>query len=293
MPRTERRRLQKKMRNKARKQNLTADKGAREGPNDQSTARVPLALKRVGDMFHLKVPAGGNIYFRRHHFTSLAFRLPVAFALCYVFTSNDCFPYVIQGSIGPSMLPTIQFIGDLWVIETWAWHNFFGIEKSLNVGDVVLWKDPATHRVSCKRIVGLDGDEIARFGEYAPLYEDRDDLGIKFPTSVESSNFDLDWDNENEKQKKVQRTMVVPAGQVWLEGDCPLFSLDSRHFGPIPKSWLFGRLILRIWPLQRQGEDGTLVPNQLSQDRPVPFPTIESYLGKRFNFYKVPKETPP
>jgi signal peptidase I len=291
LSRPERRLLEKKQRNKERKEKARASKGEQERKYVPSMSRVTHIQKRIGDIFRLKVPGGGNLYFRRHHFTSLGYRLPVAFALCYLLTNEEYFPYVIQGSIGPSMLPTIQFIGDLWFIETWAWHRLLGIETPLKVGDVVIWKDPKTQRVSCKRIIGVEGDQVARYGEYALLYRDREDWGIVLPGDAASRNLDLDWDNENENRKNIDQTTVVPAAHVWLEGDCPPFSLDSRHFGPIPKSWVRGRLFFRIWPFQREDEDGNPIPFRLGQERPVPFPSIHSYIGKRFNFYRVPRET--
>lgn len=41
----------------------------------------------------------------------------------------------------------------------------------------------------------------------------------------------------------------VPPNHVWLEGDNPMHSTDSRHYGPIAESALRGRIIRRIWPL--------------------------------------------
>eukprot|EP00980_Cylindrotheca_fusiformis_P025320 scaffold13478_cov132-Cylindrotheca_fusiformis.AAC.13 len=290
LSRTERRLREKKLRKLERKQNVATKTNVRGRNHDQSRVRATQFLNSIGRMFRLKVPGGGNLNFRRHHLTPLLYRVPVAFALYYLLTNENYFPYVIQGSIGPSMLPTIQFIGDLWLVETWAWHRLFGIDRSLQVGDIVLWKDPKTQRVSCKRIIGLEGDEIARYGEYASLYQRREDWGIVMPTNADSKSYILDWDNNSEKPKSINQTMVVPIGHVWLEGDCPLFSLDSRHYGPIPTSWLHGRLRVRIWPLYRKDDHGKSIPRQLSPERPIPFSSENSYLGPKFNFYKVPKE---
>ena len=42
-------------------------------------------------------------------------------------------------------------------------------------------------------------------------------------------------------------------GEVWLEGDDPTASTDSRSFGPVPTSAIRGVVVLRYWPLRRLG----------------------------------------
>ncbi|KAL3808563.1 hypothetical protein ACHAXA_001068 [Cyclostephanos tholiformis] len=44
-------------------------------------------------------------------------------------------------------------------------------------------------------------------------------------------------------------TYVVPPNHVWVEGDNPTHSTDSRHYGPLPESSLRGRIVLRLWPV--------------------------------------------
>lgn len=290
LSRTERRLLERKARNKERKQTARA---RNERPKEEKIInhlRLHHIRHRLAKIFIPKIPGGGNLYFRLHHFTSLGYRIPLFLAFCFLLTNEDYFPFVIQGSIGPSMLPTIQFIGDLWLIETWAWHRLLGFEIPLQIGDVIIWKDPTTQRVSCKRIIGIEGDEVARFGQYVQLYKDRKDLGIILPSDAEARNLNLNWDGNDGKARTISETTVVPNGHVWIEGDCPPFSLDSRHFGPISTSWIRGRLLYRVWPMQREDEDGNLIPLQVSRKRPLPFPSIESYLGKRFNFYRISGE---
>ena len=89
----------------------------------------------------------------------------------------------------------------------------------------------------------------------------------------------------------VRRTLVVPPHHVWLEGDCPPFSLDSRHYGPIPMAWICGRLLLRLWPwtdnVYFEGMPSRQSKWIRSMPRPKPFATAEEYLGKPFNFYRI------
>ncbi len=47
------------------------------------------------------------------------------------------------------------------------------------------------------------------------------------------------------------RPVSVPPGDLWVMGDNRPNSSDSRVFGPIRRSKVVGRAILRIWPLPR------------------------------------------
>ena len=46
-------------------------------------------------------------------------------------------------------------------------------------------------------------------------------------------------------------TKVVDEGYVWVEGDEPFKSTDSRVFGPVAKGLIIGRVIGIMWPLDR------------------------------------------
>jgi inner membrane protease subunit 1 len=266
---------------------------ARVVKEKQQQEKVIVAPSKIRDrlmrIVHPRI-LGSGVYLRGEHLVSFGYRLPFFLALCYVLTNEDCSPYVIQGSIGPSMLPTIQFIGDLWLVETGAWYRLLRWKPSYQVGDIVLWRDPATGRVSCKRIVGMEGDQVQRYGQYAhDLYQNQEDWAIVWPSDAEARKLDKECPWDIEKSKDIKRTIEVPPGHIWLEGDFPPFSLDSRHYGPIPISWVCGRLMLRVWPMQREDEEGSPILAWVSRDRPMPFPSIDHYLGKRFNFYRVPK----
>jgi len=43
-------------------------------------------------------------------------------------------------------------------------------------------------------------------------------------------------------------TRVHDDGGIWVEGDNPLGSTDSRNFGPLSPEAVRGRVLLRIWP---------------------------------------------
>jgi len=318
LSRAERRALERKQRNQERRQARAEAAAAASGGESSSVfgRRMAILQTRLQEFVHPRLAGSGQRIHQDHLWALLmSYRLPLACLLAYMATDSDVAPYTIQASLGPSMLPTIQFIGDLWLVErtTSVWSKWIGLggesnnnrnHMRLQTGDVVLWKDTTTGRVSCKRIVGMPGDTVRRFGEYAYLYdgekeqdgEDNSYYGIVWPrksskTGDEHPVTSKDWDPAP-NDRTVDRTLVVPDGCVWLEGDCPPFSLDSRHYGPIPLDWICGRLILRLWPWNDNVyfQD---VPSRQSKcirtmPRPKPFPSPDDYLGKHFNFYRVP-----
>jgi signal peptidase I len=295
MSRTERRLLERKERNSARK----------KAKIHSTSEKIPSTLLKSQRFLYSLVPRlpGQPQSYSRSHLIAICYRLPLFLVLSYVLTDENTSPYIIQASLGPSMLPTIQFAGDIWVVETGAWGrvwrrifkrqdegNFPTTTSSYKVGDLLIWEDPKTGKRSCKRLIGLEGDKVSRYGEFGDLkYKYRSDFGILWPKKDKIQYND----NQRSKVEAPPRTLVVPENCVWLEGDCPLFSMDSRQYGPINVNKIRGRLVFRLWPWKRDEltndkENEYLSSCWISRDRPVPYPSIEAYIGKRFGFYRLP-----
>ena len=312
LSRKERRLLERKERNKAKRESKIQQKQAESDDAKSNlwkrmSSGEGLSWERLQNKLESIAPRlpGRNVSFtHRSLWMALGMRLPLVLALSFVLTNENTSPYVIQGSLGPSMLPTIQFVGDIWLVETKAWkkamNGIFGSDEDVrsmySIGDLVIWEDTNTGKRSCKRIVGLEGDVVDRYGEYKHLYKNRSDGGILWPKKGrEKQIFGAFSSKDSEEPQPIEEhshKIVVPKQCVWLEGDCPLFSMDSRQYGPIHSSHIRGRLVFRLWPWNRDDltndeRNSYLSSCYVSEKRPIPYPTIEAYVGKRFGLYRV------
>jgi mitochondrial inner membrane protease subunit 1 len=115
--------------------------------------------------------------------------------------------------IGPSMLPTFNRAGDI-VLSDALTPRFTGF----HAGDVVVAASPTDPKKSvCKRIRAVEGDTVK-----VPM---TDHGGFRYETHE------------------------IPKGHVWLQGDNPLNSTDSRQYGPVPVTMLKYRIFCRVYPL--------------------------------------------
>ena len=110
--------------------------------------------------------------------------------------------------VGPSMLPTFNASGDIVLLE-----RFSPRMAKLSRGDVVVARSPTNAKQTvCKRIKAVEGDQVT----VNNLFKDK--------------------------------LITVPKGYLWLEGDNPNNSTDSRHYGPIPAALVTGRVFAKVWP---------------------------------------------
>ncbi|KAL8103480.1 mitochondrial ATP-independent inner membrane protease subunit 1a-like [Apium graveolens] len=118
---------------------------------------------------------------------------------------------------GPSMLPTFNISGDFVLAEKISPR--FG---KVCLNDVVLIRSPEDPRkIVTKRIVGMEGDNVT----YSINPESDDSF----------------------------KTVVVPKGHVWIEGDNKYMSRDSKDFGPVPYGMIVGRIFWKVLPFESFG----------------------------------------
>ncbi|XP_041992950.1 mitochondrial inner membrane protease subunit 1-like isoform X2 [Salvia splendens] len=87
-------------------------------------------------------------------------------------------------------------------------------------GDIVIMVSPEQSKFLIKRIKAVGGDVVS----YAP------------------------FNNRHRGYTDLNKTLVVPNGHVWVEGDYLLDSRDSRHFDAVPYGYLRYRVFAVVWP---------------------------------------------
>ncbi|KAK1414357.1 hypothetical protein QVD17_30101 [Tagetes erecta] len=140
----------------------------------------------------------------------------VAKFLCLLHVTNT---YIFSPTLvyGPSMLPTLNLTGDV-VLSEYISHRLGKVVP----GDVVLIQSPENPRkMITKRVLAMEGEVVSFLVD--PSRSDR------------------------------SRTVVVPKGHVWIQGDNIYASNDSRNFGPIPYGLIQGKVWCRVWPLDGFG----------------------------------------
>ncbi|MDQ3159171.1 MAG: signal peptidase I [bacterium] len=147
---------------------------------------------------------------------------------------------------GPSMETTLQNQDRLVVYKfpkTWA--NIFGNEFIPDRGDIVIFtRDEGfgQTRQLIKRVIGVPGDHVVIENGKVTVYNDANPQG-----------YDPDEGQAYVQPNGTQNNVDVTVGddEVFVLGDNRSNSLDSRIFGPIKQNELTGKLLLRIYPLNK------------------------------------------
>lgn len=273
LSRTERRRLERDALKQTNK-----NEPSKQGVTDGEKKSSRWSYEYVRSVFRQWIPnppmsGGAVLLFDSRYRYHLATRCSLALVLYFLIENEDVSPYVTDMSRGPSMLPTLPTLGGVYIRETGAWSRLFGVRIKYNKDDLVVFRDH-DGRYAGKRIIGVEGDEVLRYGEYVHLYLDRSDWGIVKSAQHATPSFD----DESQVLRDHRRKIIVPPNHVWLEGDFPPFSFDSRQYGPIPVEWIRGRIVGRIWPWG--GE-------RLSKSRPPPLSVADALSGK-YNLHVNP-----
>jgi signal peptidase I len=128
----------------------------------------------------------------------------------FIFINEFIFDfYLLEGE---SMMPTFDPYGNIVIVEKISVNNFLRRNKKLNFekGEIVCAVNPLDREMKiCKRVLYNSGE------------------------SVRLKNGDI---------------IQIPENHIWIEGDNKQNSMDSRRFGPIPKTLILGRVPIQIWP---------------------------------------------
>ncbi|KAL7068331.1 signal peptidase I family protein [Cryptosporidium serpentis] len=139
-------------------------------------------------------------------------------------------------AVGPSMLPTIGPSNEILIYERLSrWFpNFkskYWPKLNINRNDIVIAisKDDPEIRI-CKRVLAIANDLVTVCPDFTIISKLGDIHNIDVVTFTQCS------------------TYFVPPGHVWLQGDNSKCSRDSRHYGPVPKPMISGKVLYKIWP---------------------------------------------
>lgn len=135
----------------------------------------------------------------------------------------------------PSMEPTL-LVGDRILVDKLSYH-LHGVHR----GDIIVFatppketSDPAIKDL-VKRVIGLPGDTISSSG--GRVYINGKPLPEPWlPPGTVTTGI---------------ATQRIPPNEYFVMGDNRSDSQDSRFFGPISRSLIVGRVVVRIWPFSR------------------------------------------
>jgi signal peptidase I len=134
---------------------------------------------------------------------------------------------------GTSMLPGLEDQERIFI------NKFVYRFESIERGDVVVFRYPRDPSKSyIKRVVGVPGDKI-RIRDGAVYLND-----VKLDESYVPSWY-LDGRSYSET--------VMGPHTFFLMGDHRNMSSDSREFGPVDESYIFGKAVFVYWPMERMG----------------------------------------
>jgi len=134
---------------------------------------------------------------------------------------------------GTSMLPRLVDQDRLF-INKFVYH-FTAIER----GDVVVFHYPRDPEKSyIKRVIALPGDR---------LRIDRGQVWVNGKRQIER------YVPEEYRDTKSVAEMIVPEDSYYMMGDHRSISSDSREFGPVERTLIYGKAVFVYWPARDAG----------------------------------------
>ena len=134
---------------------------------------------------------------------------------------------------GTSMLPRLQDQDRLFI------NKFAYRFESIQRGDVVVFLYPGDHTKSyIKRVIALPGDTLRI--DHGTVYVN----GIALDEPYVPTRF---------QDERSEPAMTIPKGHFWVMGDHRNISSDSRDFGPVPSTLIYGKAALVYWPMDQAG----------------------------------------
>jgi len=134
---------------------------------------------------------------------------------------------------GTSMMPSLEDQERIFV------NKFVYRLEPIQRGDVIVFRYPRDPSKSfIKRVIGLEGDRI------------RIDGGQVF---VNGEALEEDYVPRAYEDQRSYMEIVVPPHSYFVLGDHRSMSNDSRDFGPVNESYIYGKAVFGYWPMDKLG----------------------------------------
>ncbi len=134
---------------------------------------------------------------------------------------------------GTSMLPRLEDEDRLFI------NKFVYHVSAIERGDVVVFRYPRDQEKSyIKRVIALPGDRL------------RIDHGTVWLNGKPQRE---DYVPEEYRDSESVAEMVIPPDNYYMMGDHRCISWDSRKFGPVERSLIYGKAVFVMWPARDAG----------------------------------------
>ena len=134
---------------------------------------------------------------------------------------------------GTSMMPSLDDQERIFV------NKYVYRLEPIQRGDIVVFRYPRdTSKSFIKRVIGLAGDRI------------RIDSGEVF---VNGEALEEDYVPPAYTDARSYPEMTVPPNSYFVLGDHRSMSNDSRDFGPVNQSYIYGKAVFGYWPVDKLG----------------------------------------
>jgi signal peptidase I len=134
---------------------------------------------------------------------------------------------------GYSMEPGLEDQERIFINKlVYRWEN-------ISRGDIIVFRYPRDPRKSfIKRVIALPGDRVSIY--YGHVYVNGEPVEEPY---VPGEFLDT----------KSYPDSLVPANCYFVLGDHRSMSNDSREFGPVPRSYIYGKAVFGYWPVEKLG----------------------------------------
>jgi len=134
---------------------------------------------------------------------------------------------------GTSMMPSLEDQERIFV------NKFVYRLEPIERGDIVVFRYPYDPSKSyIKRVIAMAGDHI------------RIDSGLVY---VNGEALDETYVPPEYVDARSFADTIVPANSYFVLGDHRSMSDDSRHFGPVNQTFIYGKAVFGYWPMEKVG----------------------------------------